>query len=69
MGNFARISEELKLSGGGIEVRGKEDLVRELSRLFGDPPAAARAGESAYRVAEADRKIVEGSMDLVSRYF
>lgn len=69
MGNFARISEELKRAGGGIEISGKEDLVREVARLFGDPPAAARAGASAYRVAEADRKIVEGSMELVSRYF
>ena len=69
MGNFARISQELKRAGGGIEIHGKEDLVRELSRLFGDRPAAERAGESAYRVAEADRKIVEGSMELVSRYF
>jgi 3-deoxy-D-manno-octulosonic-acid transferase len=68
MANFARIAEELKRSGGGIEVRGKEDLARELSRLLGDPAGAERAGERAYETVRSDRGVVEGSMELVVRY-
>ncbi|HEY1373255.1 MAG TPA: 3-deoxy-D-manno-octulosonic acid transferase [Candidatus Binatia bacterium] len=68
-GNFSLIAEELKAAGGGIEVRGKEDLVRHSGRLLSDPAEAKRVGEIAYRVAGADGKIVEGSMELVSRYF
>lgn len=68
MANFARIAEELKRSGGGIEVSGKEDLARELSRLLGDPASAERAGERAYETVRSDRGVVEGSMELVARY-
>ncbi len=68
-GNFSHIAEELKAAGGGIEVRGKEDLVRQSGRLLSDPAEAEKIGEIAYRVAGADGKIVEGSMELVSRYF
>jgi 3-deoxy-D-manno-octulosonic-acid transferase len=68
-GNFSHIAEELKAAGGGIEVRGKEDLVRQSGRLLSDPAEAKKVGEIAYRVAGADGKIVEGSMELVSRYF
>jgi 3-deoxy-D-manno-octulosonic-acid transferase len=69
MANFSRIAEELKRSGGGIEVCGKEDLARELARLLGDPASAERAGERAYEVVKSDRGVVEGSMELVARYF
>ncbi|HTM10695.1 MAG TPA: 3-deoxy-D-manno-octulosonic acid transferase [Verrucomicrobiae bacterium] len=67
--NFFHIVQELKLSGGGIEVAGKNDLVRQAARLLGDPVEAKRVGERAYGVAQADRKVVEGSMELVARYF
>jgi 3-deoxy-D-manno-octulosonic-acid transferase len=69
MANFARIAEELKRSGGGVEIRGKDDLLRELARWLGDPPSAVRAGERAYEVVKSDRGVVEGSMELVARYF
>jgi 3-deoxy-D-manno-octulosonic-acid transferase len=69
MANFSRIAEELKRSGGGIEVCGKEDLARELARLLGDPASAERAGERAYEVVKSDRGVVAGSMELVARYF
>jgi len=67
--NFSRIVKELKLCGGEIEVAGKDDLVREMTRLLSDPAEARKVGESAYTIARGDRKVVEGSMDLVSRYF
>lgn len=67
--NFSHMVKELKHCGGGIEVAGKEDLVREVARLLSDPAQARKMGESAYTIASGDRKVVEGSMDLVSRYF
>jgi 3-deoxy-D-manno-octulosonic-acid transferase len=67
--NFSHIVKELKFSGGGIEVGGKEDLVREAARLLSDPAVARKVGESAYTIAVGGRKVVEGSMELVSRYF
>ena len=36
MANFAAIAQEMKAKGGGVEVRGVEDLVRELTELLGD---------------------------------
>jgi 3-deoxy-D-manno-octulosonic-acid transferase len=68
MANFSRIADELKRAGGGIEIRGKDDLARELSRLLSDPPSARRAGARAYDVVKKDRRVVERSMELVARY-
>jgi len=67
--NFSHIVKELKLCGGGIEVAGKDDLVRQAARLLNDPAEARKVGERAYSIARGDRKVVEGSMELVSRYF
>ena len=36
MANFAAIAEEMKAKGGGVEVRGVEDLVREITDLLSD---------------------------------
>ena len=69
MANFARVAEALKRAGGGIEISGKDDLVREWSRLLADPQNAQRIGERAYNVVKADQSVIEGSMELVSRYF
>jgi 3-deoxy-D-manno-octulosonic-acid transferase len=68
MANFSRIAEDLKRCGGGIEICGKDDLARELSRLLSDRPSAQRAGARAYDVVKEDRKVVERSMELVARY-
>ena len=68
MQNFTDIAEELKQKGGGIEIHGKEDLIREIAGLLSDRVKAARMGELAYRVVEEERGVVEKSMDLVARY-
>lgn len=68
MTNFAEIAEEMKRSGAAIEVCGKGDLIREVSRLLSDRARAKRAGELAYRVVRQDRRVLERSMELVSRY-
>lgn len=68
MTNCAEIAEELKQRGGGIEVRGEEDLIREISMLLTDRAKAEKMGEAAYGIVEGDRGVVERSMALVSRY-
>ena len=67
--NFSHIVAELKRSGGGIEVVGKDDFVRQAARLLRDPAEAKQIGERAYGVARTDRKVVDASLELVSRYF
>ncbi len=68
MTNFTEIAAEMKREGGGIEVKGKEDLIREISGLLADPARAKRIGELAYGLVEGDRGVVDRSMGLVSRY-
>ncbi|MGH7772407.1 MAG: 3-deoxy-D-manno-octulosonic acid transferase [Candidatus Binatia bacterium] len=68
MTNFIDVAEEMKRKGGGIEVRGREDLVREIAGLLTDRGKAERMGGLAYGVVEGDRGVVERSISLVSRY-
>lgn len=68
MTNFNDIAKEMKRKGGGIEVHGREDLIREISGLLTDRERAERIGELAYGVVAGDRGVVDRSMDLVSRY-
>ncbi|MBI4490364.1 MAG: 3-deoxy-D-manno-octulosonic acid transferase [Deltaproteobacteria bacterium] len=68
MTNFTDIAAEMKREGGGIEVKGREDLIREISGLLTDPARAKRIGELAYGLVEGDRGVVDRSMGLISRY-
>lgn len=68
MSNFTEIAQEMKRRGGGIEVRGRDDLVREIARLLADRAAAEKVGGLAYGVAEGDQGVGERTMNLVSRY-
>lgn len=68
MANFAALADEMKLKGGGIEVRGYEDLIREISLLLSDPERAMRIGERARSIVDGDRGVVDRSMGLVDRY-
>jgi len=68
MTNFAAVAREIKEKGGGVEVYGKEDLIREISALLADPQKAESMGRNAYRVVEGDQGVMERTMDLLSRY-
>lgn len=68
MTNFADIAGEMKRQGGGIEVRGKEDIIREVSSLLANPEKAEKIGDLAYGVVREGHGVVERSIDLVSRY-
>ncbi len=68
MANFADLAARMKREGGGIEVRGKEDLIREIADLLSDRRKAEKMGEVAYNVAMGDRGAVEQNIHLVTRY-
>jgi 3-deoxy-D-manno-octulosonic-acid transferase len=68
MTNFRALAAEMKQKGGGIEVRGADDLIREIGGLLGDPQRRKRVGEKAYAVAADDRGVLQRSIDLVARY-
>ena len=68
MATFADIAEEMKKNGGGIEVKGREDLIREISDLLTDPKKGMKMGELAAQAVGRDSVVVERSMTLISRY-
>jgi len=68
MTNFADIAKEIKRRGGGIEVRGREDLIREITGLLNDRARCEKIGGVAYGVLGGDRGVVDRSIGLVSRY-
>jgi 3-deoxy-D-manno-octulosonic-acid transferase len=68
MDNFRVLAEEMKRSGGGIEVQGGEDLIREIAQLLGDPQKLRAAGEKAYQVAAGDPAVLDQSIALAQRY-
>jgi 3-deoxy-D-manno-octulosonic-acid transferase len=68
MANFAAMAAEMKERGGGIEVRGVEDLVRELTELLTDADKRRTMGENAYRVATDEQRVSERTAELFSRY-
>lgn len=68
MANFAALAAEMKQKGGGIEVQGRDDLIREISHLLNDPERARAMGEKAYSVAEDSGGALEQSLGLISNY-
>jgi 3-deoxy-D-manno-octulosonic-acid transferase len=68
MTNFAAIAEAMKERGGGVEVRGVEDLVREITGLLNDTDKRLTMGEKAYQVAADEQRVGERTSELLSRY-
>ncbi|HEX2227889.1 MAG TPA: hypothetical protein VHM64_12170, partial [Candidatus Binatia bacterium] len=68
MDNFATIADQMKRSGGGIEVRDASEMLRELAALLSDPAKRHSAGEKAYGAARGDGAAVERSLELLARY-
>ena len=66
--NFAAVAAEMKQKGGGMEVRDRDDLIREISELLNEPERARAMGEKAYGVAEDSGSALEHSLALVSNY-
>ncbi|MGE5306212.1 MAG: 3-deoxy-D-manno-octulosonic acid transferase [Alphaproteobacteria bacterium] len=68
MGNFKGLAEEMKRSGGGIEVQSSDDLIRELTTLLEDPQKRRVVGEKAYQVAAGDPAVLSRTIALAQRY-
>jgi 3-deoxy-D-manno-octulosonic-acid transferase len=68
MANFKMLAEELKQSGGGFEVRDRDDLLREITALLADPEKRRRAGEKAFAVAVGDDGVLQRSLELLGPY-
>jgi 3-deoxy-D-manno-octulosonic-acid transferase len=68
MANFAAMAAEMKEKGGGVEVRGVEDLVREITDLLNDADKRLTMGENAYQVAADEQRVGERTSELLSRY-
>ncbi len=68
MANFKTIAEEMKQSGGGIEVRDTDELLGALSDLLGDVERRRSVGEKAFKVATGDDGVAERSLKLLRRY-
>jgi len=68
MANFRMLAEEMKKSGGGIEVQDGGDLLREITGLLVDPDKRRSAGEKAYEVATRDGDVLERSLELLRSY-
>jgi 3-deoxy-D-manno-octulosonic-acid transferase len=66
--NFATLAAAMKEKGGGIEVRGVEGLVGELTDLLNDADKRRIMGENAYQVAADEQRIGERTSELLSRY-
>ena len=66
--NFSSLAGEMKQKGAGIEVRGSEDLIREIAHLLSDAPKRKAMGAKASAIAADDRDVVDRSVGLVTRY-
>jgi 3-deoxy-D-manno-octulosonic-acid transferase len=62
------LAQKLKQNGGGFEVRGTEDLVREITELLSDRQKRRLAGEKAYEVAATDNTVIDQSLNIVASY-
>jgi 3-deoxy-D-manno-octulosonic-acid transferase len=67
-GNFAAMAAEMKEKGGGVEVRGVQDLVREITDLLNHADKRLTMGENAYQVAADEQCVGERTSELLSRY-
>lgn len=66
--NVAAVATEMKNMGAGIQVKGIEELIAEISGLLSSPEKRKMVGEKAYQFATDDQGVVENSVALVCRY-
>jgi len=65
--NVAVLAQELMESGGGIQVRDCDDLVREITVLLAKPERCRAVGARAFQVAARDHSVLDGSVDIIAR--
>jgi len=68
MTNFKSLAREMAARGGGIEVRGKDELIREMTILLTDTEKRRSMGKKAFEVAADDHGVLERSFGVAARY-
>lgn len=68
MSNFKEIADQLKGSGGGIEVSDGKEMGRQMVWLMRHPDEMKKRGESAYQVVQANRGAVMRNLEQVARW-
>jgi 3-deoxy-D-manno-octulosonic-acid transferase len=68
MDNFKEIVEILKQTGGGIEVRDKNDFKQAAAKLLDDPQTSERLGLAAKKAVEKNRGAVEKNIAVIEKY-
>ncbi len=68
MDNFREIADQLKGSGGGIEVTDGADMGRKMIELFQHPEEFKKRGEAAYQVVVNNRGAVQRNLERVAKW-
>jgi 3-deoxy-D-manno-octulosonic-acid transferase len=68
MTNFKSLAKDMAARGGGIEVRGKDDLIRALTLLLTDSEKRKSMGKKAFAVAADDHGVLERTFAVAERY-
>jgi 3-deoxy-D-manno-octulosonic-acid transferase len=66
--NVAALAQDLIANGGGIQVRGCDDLVREMTVLLSEPERCKAIGTRAFLVASRDCGVLDLSVEVVARH-
>lgn len=69
MSNFKEIADQLKGSGGGMEVSGGKEMGLQMVWLMQHSGEMKKRGESAYQVVLANRGAVMRNVEQVARWF
>ena len=68
MTNFKALAKEMVARGGGIEVRGKDDLIRAMTLLLTDTEKRRSMGQRAFEIAAADHSVLERNFAVAAPY-
>ncbi len=68
MHNFLEISGVLKDSGGGVQVRDKDEFILQTRRLLNDPSLLKDLGEAAYGVIRKNQGATLRNMEIIDRF-
>jgi len=69
MSNFKEIADQLKGSGGGIEISDGKEMGMQMVWLMQHPDEMKKRGESAYQVVLSNRGAVLRNIEQVARWF
>ena len=68
MDNFPEISRVLQESGGGVQVKDKDEFIFHAKRLLSDPLLLKDLGEKAYGVLEKNRGATLKNRDIINDF-